>query len=169
VPLQERSFSPPKSESVGEGAADAVVVALEMSTPQGWRRKKAATIYIVPTHIFNPGSAESVRSDGKKGQMVSANKSKPQLCGCFLSELALCSYTSFTWRLETSNLTGLDLTWPILNCSDLTRLDFLTTLLSFFQSAGGRSFSAYTYVKKSENNGISKAERLYTNKHQWTV
>jgi hypothetical protein len=34
------------AESVGDGAADAVVVALDMSTPQGRRRKKVVSVGI---------------------------------------------------------------------------------------------------------------------------
>jgi hypothetical protein len=34
------------AESVGDGAADAVVVALDMSTPQGQRRKKVVSVGI---------------------------------------------------------------------------------------------------------------------------
>jgi hypothetical protein len=32
------------AESIGDGAADAVVVALDMSTPKGWRRKKVLSV-----------------------------------------------------------------------------------------------------------------------------
>jgi hypothetical protein len=50
------------AESVGDGAADAVVVALGMSTPQGRRRKKVLSVNIddegtTPTsHLFNDSS-----------------------------------------------------------------------------------------------------------------
>jgi hypothetical protein len=52
VPLQERPVPPAEmwtsrlAESAGDGAADAVVVALDMSTPQGQRRKKRVSVGI---------------------------------------------------------------------------------------------------------------------------
>jgi hypothetical protein len=68
------------AESVGDGAADAVVVALDMSTPQARRRKKAVSVGINDVGTTPTRARSNVLADVSP---QCRNRNTEAQCHCF--------------------------------------------------------------------------------------